>query len=178
MANFARGKYAVSISDISGLQFPYRQMLKQWNGLWVHYSEYEAKQPQLFPKPRIMGAVGLQNARPARVEPAVTKLLSYNPYFSESGNTNMVVLLEGHGYTTSDTVRFREAISFNGFTATKIEDSDGFAVAGTGAPSTWTNYTNYTTDNFFYVNISTETASATGQGGGSITSVGPVTITY
>ena len=175
MANFARGKYAVSISDISGLQFPYRQMIKQWYGLWVHYSEYEPKQPQLFPKPRIIGAIGLQNARPARVEPAVTKLLSYNPYFSESGNTNMVVLLEGHGNTTSDTVRFREARSFNNFTADAIEAEAGYAVAGTGAPSTWTNYT---TDNFFYVNIATETATVTGQGGGSVTSVGPVTITY
>jgi hypothetical protein len=51
MGVFARGKRALSISDRSGLRFPYTEMVREWNGSLVHYSEYEPKQPQLEPKP-------------------------------------------------------------------------------------------------------------------------------
>ena len=47
MGKFASGKHALAISDRSGLRFPYREMVKEWNGMWVHTSEYESKQPQL-----------------------------------------------------------------------------------------------------------------------------------
>ena len=43
----ASGKYAQAISDRSGMAFPYREMLKEWNGSLVHKSEFEAKHPQL-----------------------------------------------------------------------------------------------------------------------------------
>ena len=46
---YAKGKYAIAISDRSGLQFPYNEMVKEWNGAWVHTSEYEPKAPQLMP---------------------------------------------------------------------------------------------------------------------------------
>ncbi len=49
MSNFARGKYAQFISDRSGMAFPYKEMVTEWNGAKVHISEYEPKQPQ--PKP-------------------------------------------------------------------------------------------------------------------------------
>ena len=47
MTNFARGKYAKSISDRSGMEFPYSEMVREWNGSRVHISEFEPKQPQL-----------------------------------------------------------------------------------------------------------------------------------
>ena len=53
MAKYATGKYAKAISDRSGMEFPYREMLREWNGSLVHVSEYEAKQPQLEPKPHL-----------------------------------------------------------------------------------------------------------------------------
>ena len=31
MTNFARGKYAKAISDRSGMEFPYNEMVKEWN---------------------------------------------------------------------------------------------------------------------------------------------------
>ena len=43
---YAKGKYAIAISDRSGLQFPYNEMVREWNGMWVHTSEYEHKAPQ------------------------------------------------------------------------------------------------------------------------------------
>ena len=46
---YAKGKYAKFISDRSGLEFPYTEMVKEWNGSFVHISEYEEKQPQLQP---------------------------------------------------------------------------------------------------------------------------------
>ena len=47
---YARGKYAKAISDRSGMAFPYREMVREWNGSFVHKSEYEGKQPQIRKK--------------------------------------------------------------------------------------------------------------------------------
>ncbi len=47
MPVFAKGKKSLAISDRSGMQFPYQEMVKEWNGSLVHFSEFEAKQPQL-----------------------------------------------------------------------------------------------------------------------------------
>jgi hypothetical protein len=49
---YARGKFAKSISDRSGQEFTYREMVKEWNGSLVHISEFEKKHPQLDPKPQ------------------------------------------------------------------------------------------------------------------------------
>ena len=47
MSNYAKGKHAMAISDRSGMAFPYNEMRKEWNGMFVHKSEYESKHPQL-----------------------------------------------------------------------------------------------------------------------------------
>jgi len=65
---YAKGKYSQSISDRSGQAFPYREMVKEWNGSWVHISEFEAKHPQLDPKPHMADPVALWNARPQRFQ--------------------------------------------------------------------------------------------------------------
>jgi len=46
---FARGKRSLAISDRSGAQFPYLEMVKEWTGSVVHISEFEPKHPQLDP---------------------------------------------------------------------------------------------------------------------------------
>ena len=66
MPKYASGKYAKAISDRSGLEFPYKEMVKEWNGSLVHVSEYEPKQPQLEPKPMSADAISLANIRPSR----------------------------------------------------------------------------------------------------------------
>ena len=43
MAKFAKGKYALAISDRSGQAFPWREMVTEWNGAFVHITEYEKK---------------------------------------------------------------------------------------------------------------------------------------
>ena len=57
---YARGKYAKAISDRSGMAFPYREMVREWNGSFVHKSEYEGKQPQIRKKHITADAIGLQ----------------------------------------------------------------------------------------------------------------------
>ena len=79
MAAYAQGKYALAISDRSGQVFPYREMVREWNGAWVHTSEYEPKQPQLEPKPISADPQGLLRARPARVALPTPAVLNLNP---------------------------------------------------------------------------------------------------
>ena len=69
---YARGKYAQAISDRSGMAFPYNEMVREWNGMFVHKSEYEAKQPQLQPRPHGGDAQGLQNIRSDRGTNTIT----------------------------------------------------------------------------------------------------------
>ena len=64
MTTFSQGKYALAISDRSGMAFPYNEMVKEWNNSTVHISEYEAKHPQLEPLPIIQDPQSLENARP------------------------------------------------------------------------------------------------------------------
>ena len=87
MARFAKGSRALAISDRSGAAFPYREMVKEWNGAFVHNSEFEPKQPQLEPHPVGADPQGLQHARPARVEFAVQDILPNNPFTTNSNTT-------------------------------------------------------------------------------------------
>ena len=41
--SYATGKYAKFISDRSGMEYPYSEMVVEWNGARVHESEYEPK---------------------------------------------------------------------------------------------------------------------------------------
>ena len=49
MGRFSKGRNALMLSDRSGAAFPYKEMVQEWNGAWVHNSEYEPKQPQIDP---------------------------------------------------------------------------------------------------------------------------------
>ena len=62
MARFAKGSRALAISDRSGAAFPYREMVREWTGAWVHISEFEPKQPQLEPHPVGADPQGLLHA--------------------------------------------------------------------------------------------------------------------
>ena len=91
---FARGKYAKAISDRSGMEFPYSEMVREWNGMLVHKSEFEAKHPQL--EPRAYGAEGhgLSNARPAREETNVLAILGPNPFETISAGSGIIKWIE------------------------------------------------------------------------------------
>jgi len=68
MAKFATGKYAKAISDRSGMEFPYKEMVKEWNGSLVHLSEFEPKQPQIRRRRTSADAIALQDVRPIKFQ--------------------------------------------------------------------------------------------------------------
>jgi len=107
VSNTASGKFAKFISDRSGMEFPYKEMVKEWNGARVHISEFEPKHPQLEPKPYTADPQGLQNARPDRTEPQTDPLLPPEPFIITSGSSIINVYEPSHGRTTGNTVVFR-----------------------------------------------------------------------
>ena len=64
MASYATGKHAKAISDRSGLEYRYKDMRKEWNGLIVGKDEFERKHPQLGPFRKIHDPQTLKEARP------------------------------------------------------------------------------------------------------------------
>ena len=106
---YASGKHALAISDRSGLRFPYSEMVREWNGSLVHYSEFEAKQPQLQPSPVGSDPQALFNPRPQPASVASLILLDPDPFTSiiYGGTTYVNVYSEDHQRKAGDIVRFR-----------------------------------------------------------------------
>ena len=164
MSNFSKGKHAQFISDRSGMAFPYKEMVKEWNGARVHTSEFEPKQPQLQPKPHGADPQGLPMAKPDRTEPATQNMLPGNPFNITSGSTTITVTEPNHGRSNSDTVVFRNVDGSPGGVAfTAFENSSGFSITVTG------------TDNYTFTLGSTPTV--TERAGGMSVTAGPVTLT-
>jgi len=186
MPKYATGKHALAISDRSGLQFPWREMVTEWTGAFVHMSEYEPKQPQLQPKPTTSDPQALQHARPARTAPAVTQLMPTNPFITYgAGSSYINVNVPNHGLTNGSTYRFRGAPTtagayldpqgWDGITGAKIALAAGYAIT-TGKYVSGDRDTDFTTD-WFYFTVNTNTATAGSvKGGGFPVSVGPVTL--
>ena len=108
MAKFAGGKYALAISDRSGMQFPYLEMVKEWTGAWVHYSEFEPKQPQISPRPIIADPQGLQHVRPSRAPFPTPTILDDDPFSTILVDGTVTVYEEDHGRSSGDAVRFTQ----------------------------------------------------------------------
>ena len=106
---YARGKYAKAISDRSGMEFPYNEMVKEWNGSFVHKSEFEAKQPQLEPRPHGADAQALQHAKPARIEFPTEDFLPLNPFTTTAASGSLSISFPSNGFNDGTTyVRFRD----------------------------------------------------------------------
>ena len=109
MGKFASGNKAIAISDRSGLRFPYKEMVKEWNGMWVHYTEYEIKQPQL--ELALIGPDGIALAHPrpdSRSKVNVTVMLPENPFETyKAGEGDIFVHSPNHGRQNNTIVRFR-----------------------------------------------------------------------
>ena len=191
MGNLSRGKYAYMISDRSGQRFPYTEMVQEWNGSWVHITEYEPKHPQLEPKPHNADPEGLQYAHPDRIEPPVIIELTPNPFttIKYAGNTYINVYSEDHGRSTGNVVRFRgppqvntvgvstrensfdDVPSFDN--VTDISNANGFTITvgkidSAGLVSDPLNY-------FYFLSTSIATTGNI-SGGGAQCSAGPVTL--
>ena len=163
--SYARGKFAFFISDRSGMRFPYRERIKEWNGSIVHKSEYEEKHPQLDPHRSVVDAEALRDARPdTKVVSAVENLLGINSFISSSGSAVITVIEPNHGRATNDTVRFRKVLGFDGFSSNILTQAAGYAITKVD-------------DNSYTFTASSGTATTGSvKGGGSNSTAGPVTL--
>ena len=181
----ARGKYAKAISDRSGMEFPYHEMMREWNGSLVHRSEFESKHPQLEIRAKHGEEQGLMNARPDRTENEVIAILGPSPFETISASSGIINVSEfAHGRSTSDTVRFRGSpstagtfsnpASFDGITGSNVAKSAGYSIT-VGKRDSSGSITN-TTD-FYHFTVDTNTATTGGiSGGGENCSAGPATL--
>ena len=194
MAKYATGKYAKAISDRSGLEFQYKEMVREWNGSFVHISEFEPNQPQLEPKPMNGDSISLRNVRPSRTAPEVTRLMKNNPFTTYASSSGVInVSFPGHGLTDGDTYRFRGpplAVTasggtfqftnpgdFDGITGANIAKAAGYTITTGVFKSGARVTTDYAKANNFYFTVDTDTASIGGLSGGGVgCSVGPVTL--
>ena len=68
---FAAGKHAYGLCDYCGQRYRLNDLKKNWKGFMVCPSDYEPKEPQLFPLNYKGDAIALQDPRPDRTEPMV-----------------------------------------------------------------------------------------------------------
>ncbi len=90
MGKYATGKRSKSISDRSGMAFPYTEMVKEWNGSLVHISEFEPKHPQIRRKHNTADAIALQNSRNMKFQQPSVKF-SNDITISDSGGASVGV---------------------------------------------------------------------------------------
>ena len=202
MGGYASGKRSWAISDRSGLKFPYTEMVREWNGMLVHTSEYEPKQPQLDPKPAGSDPQALWNPRPQPASKASLILLTTDPFTTVKygGSTFVNVYSVDHQRKTGDIVRLRGAAQVTtagsgGADATNLQafqtiptfdnvsdisSATGFTIT-VGKKNSDGSITTAPGDltspeNYFFF-TSTDTATTGGiSGGGSNASAGPVTL--
>ena len=206
MGKYASGKYALAISDRSGMAFPYDEMVREWNGSLVHYSEFEAKQPQLQPKPVGSDPQALYNPRP-QPESKKSLILGNNPFTSViySGTTYVNVFSEDHQRAAGSVVRFRgppvvtsagpgganpdDLKNLQAFATiptfdnvSDLNNTSGFTIA-LGQIDSSGNVTGATTSdpltdpiNYFYITSTSNATTGGISGGGENCSAGPVTL--
>ena len=165
MAKYATGKHAKAISDRSGMEFPYREMVREWNGAFVHNSEFEPKQPQLEPKTKGGDGVALLNVRPDRNEPPTAVLLPNNPFTITNGSATLTVSLLNHTLKVGDFVLFYNPASNNPIESFNLGSnlfpifavSDAITASATTA--TFNSNTNFPTTGFYFIQSATSPSS-------------------
>ena len=206
MGKYASGKRSLAISDRSGMAFPYTEMVREWNGSLVHFSEYEQKQPQLEPKPVGSDPQALFNPRPQPASKVSLILLQSNPFTTViySGTTYVNVFSEDHQRAAGSIVRFRgppevttagpggdsdDTPNLQQFqniptfdNVSDLNNTSGFTI-NLGQIDSSGNVTGATTSdsltdpiNYFYIQSTSSATTGGVSGGGDNCSAGPVTL--
>ena len=163
MPKYASGKHALAISDRSGLRFPWREMVTEWTGAFVHVSEYEPKQPQLRPKTLSASAISLSKVRPARTAFPTTTILPNNP-FTTTVSTTVTVTQPSHNFSSGDAVRFRqvkEAVGGISITTLELETTLNGALTSTVTSLTLTDASAFPSSGYIYVQTKPTAGSTT-----------------
>ena len=92
MATYATGKRSKAISDRSGMEYPYEEMVKEWNGSLVHYTEFEPKHPQIRRRRTTADAIALRDPRVMKFQqPSQQFLTDGDGTTSDSGGASVGV---------------------------------------------------------------------------------------
>jgi len=163
MPKYASGRHALAISDRSGLQFPWREMVTEWTGAFVHVSEYEPKQPQLRPKTLSADSISLSKVRPARTAFPTPTILPNNP-FTTTVSTTVTVTQPSHNFSSGDAVRFRqvkEAVGGVSITTLELETTLNGALTATATSLTLTDASAFPSSGYIYVQTKPTAGSTT-----------------
>ena len=170
--SYSSGKYAYGVCDKTGFRYDLKDLVFEFKngsktGLRVGIDVVDPDHPQNFiGRIKFDDPQSIQDARPDRVEPATERLLNKDPFTTaaaDSGTTEITVKENSHGRSTSDRVRFRNCVGFDGITEANFELAEGYVI------------TKLTDDTYkFTVSASSTTGSVTA--GGEFVSVGPVTL--
>jgi len=163
MPKYATGKHALAISDRSGLQFPWREMVTEWTGAFVHTSEYEPKQPQLRPKTLSADSMSLSKVRPARTAFPTPTILPNNP-FTTTVSTTVTVTQPSHNFSSGDAVRFREvkgAVGGVSIAILELETTLNGAVTSTATSLILTDASAFPSSGYIYVQTKPTSGSTT-----------------
>ena len=147
MPKYASGKHALAISDRSGLQFPWREMVTEWTGAFVHISEYEPKQPQLRPKTLSADSISLSKVRPARTVVGTT----------------VTVTQPDHNFSTGDAIRFRDVqhdVGGVAISTLELETTLAGAINSTVKTLTLTDSSQFPSSGYIYIQTKPEKNSA------------------
>ena len=161
---YALGKFAKALCDRCGFEYKLNELKQEWNGLKTCPDCYEPKHPQLEPNHPGPDPTALYQPRvDGRTEVTVENLLGLNPFTSTASSAVITVLEPSHGRSTSDTVRFRNVSSFDGFTKTVLENASGYTITKVD-------------DDRYSFSASSGTATSGVKGGGGRITAGPVTL--
>ena len=166
MGRFATGKYSYGISDRSGMRYRLNEMKIEWNGILVGPDEFERKHPQLGPFQVPVDGQAVKNARPERTENAIERRLNPDSFLSSTSGSAVITVNEpSHERTTGDTVRFKKAKGFDGFTLSVLNQDAGYSI------------TVVTSDTYTFTASSGTATIGSVFGGGNDATGGPVTVT-
>ena len=150
---YTSGKHAFGICDRTGFRYDIKDLVFEVEngvrtGLRVGYDVVDI------------------DARPDRLEPATERLLLVDPFTTaaaDSGSTVITVVEKSHGRATSDRVRFRNCVGFDGITSANFELAEGYVITKT-------------TDDAYTISISASSTTGSVTGGGVFVTVGPVSL--
>jgi hypothetical protein len=124
MAKWATGKRSQAISDRSGMAFPYQEMVKEWNGSLVHFSEFEPKHPQIRRKHTTSDAIALQNTRPQRFQQPQTVASNDNTKSNSGGTMVGVANLTLPGNFAFNTTQPENVLTSSGVVISTMRPAD------------------------------------------------------
>jgi len=106
------------------MAFPYTEMVKEWNGSLVHYSEFEPKHPQIRRRHATSDAIALQNSRNMKFQQPTTVAANDNTLADSGGTMVGVANLTLPGNFTFITAQPADVLTSAGVVISTMKPAD------------------------------------------------------